>query len=91
MPDDERTDTRFSCRFLNKVRSSSYVFVQALAKSIQALASVFKSKLLDSKGGDGAIERCEASIVDNPDEFECRLMVKMLCKLGTLFGHIYSD
>lgn len=49
---------------------------------IKALLSVFKSRITDSRGGDTAIERCDVSIEDQPNKVQCRLIVKMICRLG---------
>ncbi|EFQ98269.1 DNA repair protein rad9 [Nannizzia gypsea CBS 118893] len=51
---------------------------------IKALLSVFKGRAVDFKDKDTAIERCEAQLLDSPDEIECRLIVKMICKHGVL-------
>lgn len=48
----------------------------------QALQSVFKGRGSDARGREGAIERCDVSIQDQPDKTECRLIVKMICKNG---------
>ena len=49
----------------------------------QALLSVFKGRLADSRSGEGVVERCEASIEDENDEVQCRLVIKMFCQQGT--------
>ncbi|KAF2006963.1 hypothetical protein P154DRAFT_480821 [Amniculicola lignicola CBS 123094] len=51
---------------------------------IKALLSVFKSRLYDPLGRDGAIERCEVSVQDRPNEAQCRFIVKMVCNQGVV-------
>lgn len=46
----------------------------------KALLSVFKARLYDPLGRDGAVERCEVSLQDN--ESYCRFIVKMVCNQG---------
>lgn len=48
----------------------------------KALLSVFKGRLGDVREKDTAVERCEVSIHDQPDETECRMIVKMICRHG---------
>jgi cell cycle checkpoint control protein RAD9A len=50
----------------------------------KALLSVFKSRLYDPLGRDGAIDRCEVSVQDRPDETQCRFIVKMMCNQGVI-------
>ncbi|KAH7139020.1 Rad9-domain-containing protein [Dendryphion nanum] len=50
----------------------------------KALLSVFKSRLYDPLGRDGAIDRCEVSVQDRPDETQCRFIVKMVCNQGVV-------
>ncbi|KAF2016300.1 DNA repair protein Rad9 [Aaosphaeria arxii CBS 175.79] len=50
----------------------------------KALLSVFKGRLYDPLGRDGAIDRCEVSIQDRPDETHCRFIVKMICNQGVV-------
>ncbi|KAF2748036.1 DNA repair protein Rad9 [Sporormia fimetaria CBS 119925] len=52
--------------------------------STRALLSVFKGKLYDPLGRDGAIDRCEVSVQDRPDETQCRFIVKMHCNQGVV-------
>ncbi|KAF1982238.1 hypothetical protein K402DRAFT_206345 [Aulographum hederae CBS 113979] len=49
---------------------------------IKALLSVFKRRLFDTGGRETGIERCEVSVQDQPDQTECRLIVKMVCSHG---------
>jgi cell cycle checkpoint control protein RAD9A len=51
------------------------------AEFLQALMSVFKSRLSDPRGFN-AIDRCEAYIKEQADEAECRFVVKMFCDRG---------
>ncbi|KAL5118043.1 hypothetical protein ACEQ8H_004029 [Pleosporales sp. CAS-2024a] len=48
----------------------------------KALLSVFKSRLYDPIGRDGAIDRCEVSIQEREDEAQCRFIVRMMCNQG---------
>ncbi|OCK79277.1 hypothetical protein K432DRAFT_330472 [Lepidopterella palustris CBS 459.81] len=48
----------------------------------KALLSVFKGRLDDARGKDTAIDRCEVSVQDRPDQTECRFVIKMVCKQG---------
>lgn len=50
----------------------------------KALLSVFKGRLHDPSGRDGAIERCEVTVKDRPDETQCRFIVKMVCNQGVI-------
>ncbi|ORY10413.1 Rad9-domain-containing protein [Clohesyomyces aquaticus] len=50
----------------------------------KALLSVFKGRLYDPLGRDGAIDRCEVSVQDRPDQTECRFIVKMVCNQGVI-------
>ncbi|KAI2020191.1 hypothetical protein LOZ45_005213 [Ophidiomyces ophidiicola] len=50
----------------------------------QALLSVFKGRSLDFKDKDTAVERCEVQIFDEPDETECRAVIRMICKHGVV-------
>lgn len=46
----------------------------------KALLSVFKGRLYDPLGRDGAVERCEVSLQDQ-DSY-CRFIIKMVCNQG---------
>lgn len=46
--------------------------------------SAFKGRVVDSRGRDSAIDRCDVSVQDQSDEAECRLIIKMICKHGGL-------
>ncbi|KAK7537656.1 Rad9-domain-containing protein [Phyllosticta citricarpa] len=48
----------------------------------KALLSVFKGRILDPKGKDTTVDRCQVSLQDHPDETECRLIIKMLSNQG---------
>ncbi|KAF2644848.1 hypothetical protein P280DRAFT_495991 [Massarina eburnea CBS 473.64] len=50
----------------------------------KALLSVFKSRLHDPLGRDGAIDRCEVSVQDRADETQCRFIIKMVCNQGVV-------
>ncbi|KAF2444815.1 hypothetical protein P171DRAFT_387361 [Karstenula rhodostoma CBS 690.94] len=50
----------------------------------KALLSVFKGRLYDPLGRDGAIDRCEVSVQDRADETQCRFIVKMICNQGVI-------
>ncbi|KAF1978339.1 hypothetical protein BU23DRAFT_524885 [Bimuria novae-zelandiae CBS 107.79] len=50
----------------------------------KALLSVFKGRLYDPLGRDGAIDRCEVSVQDREDETQCRFIVKMVCNQGVI-------
>jgi cell cycle checkpoint control protein RAD9A len=50
----------------------------------KALLSVFKGRLYDPSGRDGAVDRCEVSVQDRPDETQCRFIVKMVCNQGVI-------
>lgn len=50
----------------------------------RAIASVFKGRLGDAKTGEGAIERCEAVFEDGLDGEECRLVLKLIYRLGII-------
>ena len=48
----------------------------------KALLSVFKGRLYDPLGRDGAVERCEVSLQDQNNEAYCRFIIKMVCNQG---------
>ncbi|KAF1365520.1 hypothetical protein EJ07DRAFT_161559 [Lizonia empirigonia] len=48
----------------------------------KALLSVFKGRLYDPLGRDGAVERCEVSLQDQENESHCRFIIKMVCNQG---------
>ncbi|KAF1959536.1 hypothetical protein CC80DRAFT_302593 [Byssothecium circinans] len=50
----------------------------------KALLSVFKGRLYDPLGRDGAIDRCEVSVQDRADETQCRFIFKMVCNQGVI-------
>tara|TARA_R110002003_G_scaffold127_7_gene11932 strand:- start:6509 stop:7597 length:1089 start_codon:yes stop_codon:yes gene_type:complete len=50
----------------------------------KALLSVFKSRLFDPLGRDGAIDRCEVSVQERDNEAQCRFIVKMVCNQGVI-------
>lgn len=74
---------RFTCQLYNKVGG---VRQQTLAQLTdkQALQAVFKGRAGDPRRPETAIERCDVSIHDGEESAECRLIVKMLSKHGTL-------
>ncbi|KAF1947826.1 hypothetical protein EJ02DRAFT_507634 [Clathrospora elynae] len=50
----------------------------------KALLSVFKGRLFDPLGRDGAIDRCEVSVQERENETQCRFIVKMVCNQGVI-------
>lgn len=50
----------------------------------KALLSVFKGRLFDPLGRDGAIDRCEVSVQERETEAQCRFIVKMVCNQGVI-------
>ncbi|KAL3474876.1 Rad9-domain-containing protein [Aspergillus californicus] len=50
---------------------------------IKALLSVFKGRT-SGRDKDTAVERCEFEVQEDPDETECRLVIKMICGLGVI-------
>ncbi|KAH8732368.1 DNA repair protein-like protein rad9 [Phaeosphaeriaceae sp. PMI808] len=50
----------------------------------KALLSVFKGRLHDPLGRDGAIDRCEVSVQERENEAQCRFVIKMVCKPGVI-------
>jgi cell cycle checkpoint control protein RAD9A len=50
----------------------------------KALLSVFKGRLYDPLGRDGAIDRCEVSVQERETEAQCRFIVKMVCNQGVI-------
>ncbi|KAJ4993891.1 hypothetical protein SVAN01_00368 [Stagonosporopsis vannaccii] len=48
----------------------------------KALLSVFKGRLYDPSGRDGAVERCEVSLQDQINEAYCRFIIRMVCNQG---------
>ncbi|CAF9919078.1 MAG: hypothetical protein HETSPECPRED_003939 [Heterodermia speciosa] len=50
----------------------------------KALLSVFKGRLADNRERGTAVERCEVHVQDEPDNVECRFVVKMICRHGVI-------
>ncbi|KAI8936896.1 hypothetical protein NX059_006128 [Plenodomus lindquistii] len=50
----------------------------------KALLSVFRSRLFDPSGREGAIDRCEVSVQERETEAQCRFIVKMVCNQGII-------
>ena len=50
----------------------------------KALLSVFKSRLYDPLGRDGAIDYCEVNVQERENEAQCRFIVKMVCNQGVI-------
>jgi cell cycle checkpoint control protein RAD9A len=50
----------------------------------KALLSVFKGRLYDPLGRDGAIDSCEVSVQERDNEAQCRFIVKMVCNQGVI-------
>ena len=50
----------------------------------QALSSVFKGRLADTRGSETGIERCEVSVQERQDEVACRFIIKLICKHGNV-------
>jgi cell cycle checkpoint control protein RAD9A len=50
----------------------------------KALLSVFKGRLYDPLGRDGAIDRCDVSVQERENETQCRFIVKMVCNQGII-------
>jgi cell cycle checkpoint control protein RAD9A len=50
----------------------------------KALLSVFKGRLFDPLGRDGAIDRCDVSVQERENETQCRFIVKMVCNQGVI-------
>ncbi|KAF1836249.1 hypothetical protein BDW02DRAFT_546661 [Decorospora gaudefroyi] len=50
----------------------------------KALLSVFKGRLYDPLGRDGAIDRCDVSVQERENETQCRFIVKMVCNQGVI-------
>lgn len=48
----------------------------------RALLSVFKGRLYDPLGRDGAVQRCEVSLQDQNDKAYCRFIIRMICNQG---------
>ncbi|KAL4917314.1 Rad9-domain-containing protein [Aspergillus aurantiobrunneus] len=50
---------------------------------LKALLSVFVGRT-NRRDKDTAVERCEFEVQDDPDETECRLVIRMICGLGVI-------
>jgi len=50
----------------------------------KALLSVFKGRLFDPLGREGAIDRCEVCVHERETEAQCRFIVKMVCNQGVV-------
>lgn len=55
-----------------------------ITKRFQALLSVFRRRLADTRERDGALERCEFELQAHPDQTECRLVFRLICKHGVV-------
>lgn len=73
--------SKFTCQVLNKVRRRQKHRNSMLSQD-QALLSVFKARLGDTRDEDTAVEKCEVSIQDQAESTECRIIVKMICRHG---------
>ena len=51
---------------------------------MQALLSIFRRRLADTRDKDSALERCEFELQARPDQAECRLVFKLVCKNGVV-------
>lgn len=51
----------------------------------QALQCAFKARATEIRGRDALVEHCDVSIQDQPDNSECRLIVKTFYKHGQTF------
>jgi len=58
---------------------SCYVYLLS-----QALLSIFKKRTTDGKEKDTALEYCEVDLQAKPDETECRLIIRMVCRHGVV-------
>lgn len=70
---------------------SKFVYVYADLLSLrahslnsQALLSIFKRRLAESRDKDIALETCECELQANPDQAECRLVFRHNCKQGVV-------
>ncbi|KAJ5974230.1 Rad9/Ddc1 [Penicillium waksmanii] len=72
-----RADGRASYQTQSQV--SERFFCQIL---IRALLSIFRGRVDRNK--DTAVERCEMEILEDSNQAECRLTVKMICGLGVI-------
>lgn len=50
----------------------------------RALLSIFKKRMTDGKERDTALEHCEVELQAKPDQTECRLIIKMICRYGVV-------
>lgn len=57
---------------------------KSISLESQALLSIFKRRLADSRDKDTALETCECELQANPDQAECRLVFKLNCKQGVV-------
>lgn len=76
-------EASFTCQLSNKValviqNSTDLIFLTF----IEALYSVFKSRLPDRQEKNTAIERCEVVVKDDPEKTACRIIVRMKCRHG---------
>lgn len=56
----------------------------AFADRYQALLSIFKRRLADSKDKDAGLERCEVELQARADQTRCRLLIRMICRHGVV-------
>jgi cell cycle checkpoint control protein RAD9A len=50
----------------------------------QALLSIFKKRSIDGKERETALEHCEIELQAKPDQTDCRLIIKMICRHGVV-------
>jgi len=55
-----------------------------LLNASQALQSIFKKRLADNREKDNALEYCEVELQAKPDQVECRLVIRMVCRHGVV-------
>ena len=75
---------RFCCQVYIKVGISFIPSCVTMLRVHQALLSVFKGRTSD-KDKDTAVERCEVEIHEDAQQTECRLVIRMICGLGTYY------
>ena len=71
---------RFCCQIYLKVRLV-LSFSRSGNLTHQALLSVFRGRASE-RDRDTAVERCEVGLLEDTEQTECRLTIRMICGLG---------
>ena len=61
-----------------------YYVHESSTEGRQALAAIFRRRLAETRDKESALERCDFELQARPDQTECRLIFKLICKQGVV-------